>query len=124
MLELRKQIGNEVIEPIYYDLLFEWMWHDDPAIARAVRTILLFLGDLNLQISLFTRLAQVDAHDVPFIITYNSSKKEFSIELPGSPGWGVSHYGRDDPQIDRLLEALERLYRKIHPGYIPPYFRS
>jgi len=124
MLDLREQIGKEIIKPVHYDLLLKWMFHDNPAIARAVRIILLFISDTNLQIALFTRLAQPDVHDVPFAITYNHSEKEFGIELPKVPGYGVSHYGSDNPQIDRLLEVLERLYRKIHSGYIPPYFRS
>src|SRR5437667_5610423 len=47
--------------------------------------------------------------------SYNSSEKEFHIDLPGVPGMGVSHYGRDDPETDRLLHALEQIYAKLYP---------
>jgi hypothetical protein len=124
LLKLRRVIMTVTVESQYYDLLFQWMWHTDDSVARAVRTILLFLDDPGVNVAVFHRLAEIPPTDIPFVITYDNAEKEFRVELPEIPGWCVSHYGRDDPNVDLLLAALERLYARMHPEHVPPpYFR-
>ncbi len=124
MLELRNRVSRITIEPQYHALIFNWLWHPDPLVARAARILVHFSGDLNLRIEIFTRLAEVAGREIPFVVSYDVGEKEFSIELAGVPGWCASHYGRDNPDIDRLLKALEKIYANGHPTYIPPYFRT
>jgi len=124
MLELRERVSRITIEPQHYSPIFDWLWHPDPLIARAARIFVHFGGDQNLHIEIFTRLAQVVGREMPFVVSYDVGEKEFSVDLPGVPGWGVSHYGRDNPDTDRLLKALERIYANAHPTMIPPYFRT
>jgi len=123
-LRLREKVNRIKIEQCFYDLVFDWLWHTDPLVARAVRILVLWIEDRDLHIEVFSRLAQIPGLEIPFIISYDSTEKEFSVGLPGVPGWGVSHYGRDNPDIDRLLETLERVYVIAHQGEAPPYFRA
>ena len=125
MLILRESIGNMTIEPRLYKTVFDWLWHDDPDIARASEILALWISDLHFQAELFNHLAQLGTLKIPFTVDYNSAEKEFSIDIPGVPGWGVSHYGRDNPNINLVLEALEKLYVRIYPEReAPPYFRK
>ncbi len=124
MLTLRERISSTLIEPRFYKTVFDWLWHDDPEIARASGILALWISDLSFQAKLFNHLAQLGALKIPFTIDYDSAEKEFSLEIPGVPGWCVSHYGRDNPDINLVLEALEKLYVRIYPErYAPPYFR-
>lgn len=124
LLGLRDLISTVAVDSQYYELLFQWMWHTDPAVAHAVRTILLFLDHPDVNVAIFQRLAEVSPKDIPFVITYDGAEKEFRVELPEVPGWCISHYGRHNPDVDLLLAALEKLYARMNPEYVPPYFRT
>ena len=123
MLTLRESISNITIEPRSYKTVFAWLLHDDPEIVRATGILALWISDLGFQTELFNHLAQIGTLKIPFTVNYNSAEKEFSIEIPSVPGWGVSHYGKDNPDTDRLLHALEKFYVHIHPEGVPSYFR-
>jgi len=125
LLKLREIISTLNINPNYYDVIFSWVWHEDQSIVKIVKTIVLFNGvhALTTIIEYFLQHAMNTA-DFPYDLSYNSSEKEFHIDLPGVPGMGVSHYGRDDPETDRLLHALEQIYAKLYPDRIPPEFRQ
>ena len=120
MLELRDRISNIVIEPRFYKTVFAWLSHDDPEIARATGMLALWIRDLGFQAELFNYFTQIGAPKGPFTVAYNSEEKEFGIEMPGVPGWGVSYYGRDNPDVDLLLHALEKFYAHIHSKTTPP----
>jgi hypothetical protein len=124
LINLRKEIEHIIIDPDHYDLLFKWMWHSDPAIKQAVRTIVLFIDDLKFRIYLYAKLVQMQQGDVPFNIEYDVVESEFSIGLTGVPGWGISQYSGKDPLNNQLLKYLEKLYGRTHNGNIPKYFRS
>ncbi|MFC1941179.1 hypothetical protein ACFLWL_02065 [Chloroflexota bacterium] len=124
MLILRKSISNITIEPRSYKTVFAWLLHDDPEIVRATGILALWISDLGFQTELFNYLAQIGTLKIPLTVNYDSAEKEFSIEIPGVPGWCLSHYGRDNPDINLVLKALEKLYVRIYPEReVPPYFR-
>lgn len=123
MLILRESINNITIEPRSYKTVFGWLLHDDSEIVRATGILALWISDLGFQTELFNHLAQIGTLKIPLTVKYNSAEKEFSIEITGVPGWGVSHYGKDNPETDRLLHALEKFYVHIHPEGVPSYFR-
>ena len=114
--ELRKKLAGVPIDQGSYDLLIRWILHEDPSIARTTRIVVLLLGDAKLNTEVFTRLSKIHRTKPPYSVTYNPSEKEFGVELPGVPGWGVSHYASEDPEINRLLHALEMFYAKNHPN--------
>lgn len=124
MVDVREQIRGLTIEAGDYEVLWDWVWHNDPAIAERVRTVVLLLRNRQLDMDLFGRLARSESSEALFEIAYNSSEQEFLVSLPGVPGWGISHYGRDDPEVDALLELLEKLYARANPGNHPPFFRQ
>lgn len=124
MLTLREHISNITIEPRFYKTVFDWLLHDDPKIAHAAGILALWVRDLGFQAELFNHLAQIGTLKIPFTVDYNYAEKEFVIEIPGVPGWIASHYGRDNPDADLLLHALEKFYAHTHPGGVPPYFRQ
>lgn len=124
MLILRERVGSIVIEPRFYKIVFHWLWHDDPQVARATAVLALWIDDVGFQAELFNHLARIKRRKIPFTIDYDSAEKEFNIEIPGVPGWGVSHYGRDNPETDRLLHALEKYYCRLHPEKAPQFFRK
>lgn len=119
MLELRERIGNIVIEPGSYRTVFAWLSHDDPEIARAAGILALWISDLRFQVELFNYLTGIETPKIPFTVDYNSAEKEFNIEMPGVPGWGISYYGRDNPSVDLLLHALKRVHNRIHSDTTP-----
>ena len=122
MNELRRQLAGARIHEDSYDILLRWILHRDRSIARSAQIVVLLLGDAKLDAAIFHRLSEHPSKKPPFSVTYNSSEKEFGVELPGVPGWGVSHYGSDDPETDRLLHALEKFYSRHHPD--DPVVRS
>ena len=124
MVNLREQIYGLTVEPGDYEVVWDWVWHNDPAIAERVRTVVLLLHDMRLDIDLFGRQARSESGEVPFNVAYDVSEQQFLVCLPGVPGWGISHYGRDDTEVDILLESLEKIYTKANPGNHPPYFRQ
>ena len=126
-LDLRQQLREVIVEPQHYETWFGWIMGRDSTIARSVAAIFLLLRDTDLCIEVFTKLTEMEATSIPFQVTYNSAEREFNLGLadfPGVPGWGVSHYGMDNPKTDQLLLALERYYAKAHQREVPPYFRK
>jgi len=125
LLKLRDMTTGLYINQNYYDVIFSWFWHQDPAISKIVRTVILFSGARVLTTIIEDFLEQdKDISNFPYEISYNLSEKEFHIDLPGVPGRGVSHYGRDNPEIDRFLCVLEKIYARMYPERIPPGFRQ
>jgi hypothetical protein len=112
---LRKRISDIVIEPRFYKTVFAWLSHDDPEIARATWILALWIDDRSFLVELFDYLTRIETSKIPFTVDYNSAEKEFSIEMPGVPGWGISYYGRGNRDVDLLLHALEKFYAHIHP---------
>lgn len=106
-----------------YESLFAQMWDRDPIVARTAQVRALEADD-DFHIWMFGRIADERIQDNPFVIEYDWAEKAFQVGLPGVSGFGVTHHGRGDEQTDRLLHALERVYRKSHPGSTPPgHFR-
>ena len=121
---LRGKLRGLTINPNNYDLLFQWLWHQDATIAKMVKAIVLLIDDIDMQVDIFEKILGIDAVNFPYQLSYNFSEKEFLIDLPGVPGIGVSHYGRDDVAIDQFLLVLERLYARIYPEKTPAFFRT
>jgi hypothetical protein len=120
MLELRGHISDIIVEPRFYKTVFAWLSHDDHDIAHATGILALWIRDLGFQAELFNYLTQIGAPKSPFTVDYNSEEREFGIEMPDVPGWGVSYYGQDNPDVDLVLHALEKFYSHIHPKTTPP----
>ena len=95
--------------------IVQWVWHDDPKIREAARALVLLLINDELTISCLKMFVSNPDLSPPFEIDYNFAEKEFHLDLPRTPGFCVCHYGRDNPRIDALLHALERVYCKMHP---------
>lgn len=124
MLQVRDDIQYLAVDPVDHEALFNWMWHEDPEIAARVRTVVGLLHNIQLDIYVFARLAKFQSSEVPFDIVYNVSEQEFLVCIPGVPGWGISHYGGDDAEVDTLLESLKIIYAKANPGNHPTHFRQ
>lgn len=103
--------------------LIQWAWHDNSSIKQAARTLIL-LVDLDLAACCFEKFLATGHLSPPFELRYNSSEHEFHVDLPETPGRGVSHYGRDDKEIDRILLVLERAYQKMYPQQTTSGFRT
>jgi hypothetical protein len=123
MLTLRKHIGPLVIEPCFYKTLFDWFTGNDPEIAREARILALWIDDLSFKTALFEYLNRTEVKENLFVVDYDSSEKEFKIEIPGVPGWGITLYERDNPDVYRLLLILDEFYIKTHPGSNRPHLQ-
>jgi len=106
----REEIRNVELSFDELNLLYGWMWHPLPAVSRLARIVVLFLGDAAVRTSVLLRLEAED-RDVPFEISYVNSGREYIVDLPGVPGWGITEYA-ETPQADALLRVLGNLLRR------------
>lgn len=111
--QFRTEIRDQVVTLPDVGCLYEWMWNPDPTIARLARIVLLFQSAQSARIEVLGRLTHETTREIPFIIDYNSSEREYSIGMDGVPGWGVSRYGNQDADVARLLELLDTLHAKM-----------
>ena len=123
MVRFREKVHGLVIHPSDYDLIFQWTGHQDVIIAKIASALVLFIHDIDMKVDVFERFLEIDIVKFPYQLSYNFSEKEFHIDLPGVPGMGVSHYGRDDIAIDQFLLLLEKIYAKLYPENVPAFFR-
>jgi hypothetical protein len=114
-LELRTRLQVAEIHPEDHGVVVGWILDADPEIASRARRVVLLLDNPGLNTAIFNHLADLDLSEPPFLVSYNQEEREFHVDLPGTPGWGVSRYGRGNPVTDRLLNALERFYARVNP---------
>ena len=86
--------------------------------------MVVLLPDTPIHVHVLEQLARSESLEIPFDISNDISAEELKVDLPGVPGWGISHSARDDPESDRLLRSLESVYAKLKQGDVPPYFRQ
>ena len=108
--ELAENLDGFKVPREHYDVVMEWVLHPDRVIAKGARSLVVLLRDTALHTEVFTGLALADLSEPPIKVSYNHAEREFSVDAAELVGFCVGHRGSEDPQVDRLLHALERYY--------------
>jgi hypothetical protein len=121
---LRDALRGQQVHARVHPLIAQWMLGDRTDVAEVATAVVLVLEDLHAIGGIIMEVAnRFEGGALPFVLSYDVGEHEFRIEC-GPAERVLGHYGRDVPEVDRCLHALERLYRKLHPSHVIPYFRT